>query len=428
MKDKLLLKSKFFDSLKRGTGEAIIIAKNNPAIDFSNYIIKGALRDYSYNAQTEGVRSKYVFDLINLSKDRGKIRNAVIKNLLSTRKEFWSLLQLFELAKMFAEQGDKEARHAIYKRFLSKTISGGDWVGYREILDLDGLNGLFFIAEKYGKLIAKEPDYTDDGMIVNQFSKENPDIEVFKLLKNAAKTNKFIRFYLETLGKSKIKKGIKKNIPRYKDIVDEISKIPGYFSPRRIRELKINELKKIAKELIHEKDLQKIEKYLYVFKYRKFPLDNEFIFRLAKQRVTSKNRIKEFATDALVSLKSDKIRKFALERMVKTRKPEIFTRILVSNFKRGDGKILAEILNKVKEPDKIHALGSSYFEIFKSNPTKECKKPFEILYNRLTCGACRYDIVKLLIKNNVLSVKIKNEIKYDSYEETRMLSKSLLRG
>lgn len=49
MNDIANIKRQFFDSLKCGTGEAYLIAKENSRIDFSTYVIKGALRNYAYD-------------------------------------------------------------------------------------------------------------------------------------------------------------------------------------------------------------------------------------------------------------------------------------------------------------------------------------------------------------------------------------------
>jgi len=48
MTDTANIKRQFLNSLKRGTGEAYLIVKNNPKIDFSSQIIKGVLNIYAY--------------------------------------------------------------------------------------------------------------------------------------------------------------------------------------------------------------------------------------------------------------------------------------------------------------------------------------------------------------------------------------------
>lgn len=65
MPNTIEIKRRFFNSLKRGTGEAYLIINDNPLIDFSNYIIKGALRNYAYDGQSENSRAQYILSSTN---------------------------------------------------------------------------------------------------------------------------------------------------------------------------------------------------------------------------------------------------------------------------------------------------------------------------------------------------------------------------
>lgn len=143
----------------------------------------------------------------------------------------------------------------------------------------------------------------------------------------------------------------------------------------------------------------------------------------AKKRASSTDRINEYAIDSLKFLNSKRIREFALERISNARRPATFTDILVSNYQSGDYKLLNDIANKFKDEHIIENLARSYSDIFSSNKTIECKKPLEILYGKMNCGIHRNGIVKILIDNNVLSDTMREEIKYDSYLETRELVK-----
>ncbi len=422
MTDSANIKRQFFDSLKRGTGEAYLLAKDNPKIDFTTYIIKGALRNYAYDGQSENSRAKYILDLTNLTTQKEKIRKAVLRGLAAEQNDTWSLTHLFDLTKLYAQQGDTEARQAIYDRFLNHPIDNSDWVGYSEIIELDGLKGLIFIAEKFGKYIDKNPDDWQDDSIIRHFQDDNPKIKVFQELEKSSKTNKFIKLYLDNIKKTEASR--KSNVRKkqvFKDIIDEILNSKPFLSFFRSKELTELELNQIADKLLTEKDNSKKEKLIEIFSDHKFPLDSNFILNLAKQKANSKNRINEFAISALKFLKSDSIREFALYNIPKAKRPASFIDILTSNYKMGDYKLLTEIAKKTKSEHIIESLAGSYVDIFTANKTTECKEPLEILYNKMNCGIHRNGIIEVLLDNNVLSDRLKTEIKYDSYLETREL-------
>jgi hypothetical protein len=97
------------------------------------------------------------------------------------------------------------------------------------------------------------------------------------------------------------------------------------------------------------------------------------------------------------------------------------TSILISNYQNGDSKLLTELAEKFNQDYIIENLASSYIDIYKANKTTECKEPLEAIYDKLTCGIHRKGIIEVLMDNKVLSNKIRQEIKYDSYFETRQL-------
>lgn len=418
------LKSQFLNSLKRGTGEAYLISKSNPNIDFSNQIIKGALNIFAYDGQCEGNRAQYIFDIISTSKQKTKIRKAILRGLAIENDETWNLTHLFALTKLYADKGDIEARRAIYDRFLHNPIFGSEWVGYSEILELDGFDGLLYISEKFGRYLELNPDDWQDDSIITHFQKENKHLNVYNKLEKKAKKNKFIRIYLDavyTNNNSRKKNNSKPTI--FKDIIDEIYNCKPILSFRRKNNLTQEEVTVIAKHLIKETDKSKIEKLLSIFDRYRFPLDSEVILNFAKQKRSSKNSIVENALYALQHLKSKSIRRFALDKIQNSKNPIDYLEILISNYKKGDHKILTEIVAKTNDEDMIEILAGIFTEIFKANKTKKCKEPLEILYNKMNCGIHRNGIIEILIESGVLSKRIKKELKFDSYLKTRELVK-----
>ena len=404
MTDTTDIKRQFFNSLKRGTGEAYLIAKNHPEIDFSKQIIKGVLNIFAYDGQCEGNRAQYIFDIISVSKQKDKIRKAVIQGLATEQNDTWNLTHLFALAKLYAEQNDTEVKQAIYDRFLNNPIESSDWVGAYEILELDGLNGLLYVAEKFGKYIEQNPDDWQDDWIIKRFQEENEDIKVSKELKKKARTNSFIRIYLNNIERTKASQEKHKTKPtKYKDIIDEVLNSKPRISFVRKRKLTEVEVNKVAKQLIDETNKSNIEKLLDIFDFYKFPYDSQTILDFAKQKRTNKNRIVENAIDALKHLKSKGIRNFAVDKIQTAKNPIDYLEILVSNYKSGDFKLLSEIAIKTSNEHKVERLAGIYTDIFKANKTKECKQPLEILYDKMNCAIHRNGIVEILIENKALS-------------------------
>lgn len=423
MNDKSKIKQQFFNSLKRGTGEAYLIVRENPKIDFSNQIIKGALNIYAYDGQSEGNRAKYIFDIISISKNNSKIRKAILQGLATEQDDTWNLTHLFALSKLIVEQNNREAKQAIYDRFLINPIEGSDWVGACEILELDGLNGLFYVAEKFGKHINQNPDNWQDDLIIKRFQAENKHLKVDEELQKKAQTNKFISLYLDNIKRTEASQEKPKTKPtEYIDIIDEVLNSKPFISFRRKRSLTDEEINQVAKQLIKEAGESSIERLLDIFDFYKFPYNSDVILDFAKKKRAGKNRIVENAIDALKHLKSKDIRNFALDKIQNSKKPIDYLEILVSNYRSGDFKLLSEIANKTNNEHEIERLARIYTEIYKANRTKECKEPFEILYSKMNCAIHRKGIVEILIENKVLSDKIKNEIKFDCDLETRELT------
>lgn len=424
MTDTANIKRQFFDSLKRGTGEAHLIAKSNSEVDFSNQIIKGALNIFAYDGQCEGNRAQYIFDIIAVSKKKDKIRKAVMEGLATEQNDVWNLTHLFALVKLYAQQNDIEAKQAIYDRFLNNPIAGADWVGAYEILELDGLTGLFYIAEKYGKYIEQNPDDWQDDSLIEAFQAKHVDIKVIEELKKKAETNMFIGIYLDNINRTRLSRKNNKGKPtKYMDIVDEILNSEPCISFKRKRALTEEDVRKVAKQLAEETNDVNIEKLLDIFDVYKFPADSLIILNFAKQKRTSKNKITVNAIKALKKLESKGIRNFAIDKIRNTKNPIDYLEILIGNYKPGDCKLLSQIAAKANNRHKVERLAGIYTRIFEANKTKECKQPLEILYSKMNCAIHRKGIIKILLDNNVLSDRIKKELRFDCDLETRKLIK-----
>lgn len=414
------------NSLKRGTGEAYLILRNNPTINFSDLIIKGAVTNYSYDSQSEGSRANYIYRFIQKSKQKDKIVKAVLTKLQSEKKDYWGLDQMCDLAVKFNKAGHPEAKTALYNRFEKNNIQGYEFCGQEQLMEIDGVKGILKVAETIGKTLFENPDDYEDSWRIDDFQKRNKTIDVYKELKNAGQKNKYIKTYYESVIKNKWNLPKHKQIGRFSyEIIKE--KIDNnrlrVLSNQRANELTSAEVKKLAKEFLQETNAIKQEQYLRFFAYRKFPLSYLPIFKIASRKNPKQTRLVEYATEALQHFSAKEIRQLALDKCESENNPCNYLNLLVSNYKKGDYKLLTQIANRSDNYDYIHSIVFGFIDIYEANPTKECKEPLEIIYNKMNCGLHRTDIVKILNDNKVLSDKILNELEFDSEDEVRKLSR-----
>lgn len=419
----MTIQSRFKSSIKRGTGEAYLILKEFPSIDFSKSIIWASLKNLSFDNQSEGSRGYYIYEFYKISKNKKKIRAAILSALASEKEDTWALVQLFDIAGFLAKDGDPQARKAIYNRFYKKTIQGSESAGQETIIELDGLEGLKYIAETTGKELLKDPDEWTDSSLVSYFQSKIPDIDVLKELKKASRTNPYIKAYTNAISVSD-KTAIKKNETRkvIEIIYERVAKNSRYpIWSSEAEKLSKEEIKKLATDFLNSTNKLNQETYLRIFSKIKFPFTIETIFEIAKEPISIKNRRVEFAIFALSFFKSSELRQFALKKIRTSSKPDYYTTLLASNYKKGDGKLLKSLVDKTNNETKIHNLAISFVEIYKANKTRDCKLPLLALYEKLNCGIHREDIVKIMLENDVLPKRISLEAKYDSDSNIRKL-------
>lgn len=429
MTNSRILKRDFIQSVRRGTGRAYLIAQANPVIDFSEYIIEAALKNYAYDGQAEPSRAQYIYQLYCISTQSKRIQRAVLKGLAKEQNDTWTLTQLFELALLFAQHGDASARRALYNRFLRNPIEGSDWVGAQEIMELDGLEGLKYIARKFGQALAKNSEDWQDDHLIRSFQEDHPTINVWQELHLLAEQDEDVHRYVQNIEATLAHHATLQRPRTEITDLEEILRAPrqGYirFALKK-RGLEPHEMRQLAEQLVQEKSKAVQENLLYVFTLFPFPLSYEPILELAQRKPNSRNRLTEFATDALRHLRAPKIREFALQRLAVTTRPSVYTDMLISNYQEGDALLLTNIASRFNNEHTIETLACSYTEIYQANKTPECAGPLLALYQKMTCGIHRNTVVELLIENNVLPAWLNEELPFDSYAETRLLHQSHL--
>ncbi|MBL4755295.1 MAG: hypothetical protein JKY52_17080 [Flavobacteriales bacterium] len=248
-------------------------------------------------------------------------------------------------------------------------IYGSHWCGQNAITDLDGIEGLKYIAETRGKALAEHSDHCGDRFTVDQFQEKNPKIKVYQELTKAAKDNQFIKKFLNAIKENTNLKDQNSKRPKFnyrivKENIESKKVIPVF--PAGIRELTKTDLKKLAADFLQETAPDKQVKYLRIFNTAKFPYDHQHILQIAKGKDSQNNRLVEYACNALRHFEGPDIRQFAIRKLSSTGNPTGYLYLLVANYQKGDHELLTKIVTRYKNEDVIHSLVWGYIDIFQA--------------------------------------------------------------
>lgn len=411
------IEHQFASSLQLGTGKAYLILKNNPTVDFSSLIIKGAMTNFAYDPQCEGSRASYIYRLILKSKQKEKIINTILRKLQTKKNDDYGLEQMCDLAVLLFNAGYKEAKNALYNRFDKNSLENYEFCGQSQVMKIGGLTGLFKVAEIIGQKLCTDQDDWEDSVHVDIFQKENKKLSVYSELEKASKHNKFIEAYYRSIVEHKStisSRGRKRKINLSYDTVSE--KINGnifrFISTKNADELSIDDVKKLANDFLIEKDKQKQILYLRFFGKRQFPFDYQPILKIARSG-------NPHAIKALKYFSGNDIRQLALKKLNSLKNPYLYLYLLVNNYEKGDYDLLNQVILRSNDYDFIHSLVFGLTEIYESNKSAECYEPLTAIYNKMNCGIHRIDLIKILAENNVLSKEIKEELKFDCNQDVR---------
>jgi hypothetical protein len=422
------IRNQFLNSLKLGTGKTYLILKQYPSIDFSDLIVKGAVENFAYDAQSEGSRAKYIFRLIQKSKQKEKITSTILTKLINKKIDDYGLDQLFDLAVLFYKKGNRKAKDAIYKRFYKNLLDGYEIGGKSQILEIDGINGLLKYAEVIGEILSKDVDDYEESWRIDYFQKENKHIEVYKELEKASNENVFVAIFFKSILENKWKIPRTKKVKRftYEIVKERIDSDKFFFmSVEKANELSIVEVEKLANEFLIEKNITRKEHYLRFFSKRKFPFDYQPILKIANSKSPKKSRLNEYAFECLQYFSAKEIRDIAIEKLKSEKNTADYLNLLVGNYEIGDYKILNDIVDKSDDYDYIHSIVFGFLDIYKANKTKECKEPLEKIYHKMNCGLHRDDVLEVLNENGVLSTTILTEMEFDCDEAVRKMYRKI---
>ena len=409
-----------------GLGRAVLHLRDNDPCPFRDVILDACLHNKAYDAQIDGGRAEYLVDLIQASGDPAFFENAVISSLGEPPKN-WDTQQRFQIARLLAQSGNQSARDAMYSAFASLGKSASDVAV--EFVELDGIEGLLFVAGEIGVQLAQDPDRWEDDELLFNGGEICGKETVESSLMAAALSNAGIRHYL---GAVETNRTLRSSVSRldasvlgYSEVKERIASGNASGTLARWgRTASDADLALAAHDLVQETDPKRLIAYLNLFRQRHFPLDFDFLIRLVVSQPDGP--VPRHALRVLANVEDEKVRSLAFSLVESGASNRIYAvDLLIKNFRDGDHEIVSAWWNDETDPDYLQSFGSSIVSFLTAHPGSPIETGLlRKVYERQLCAHCRHSVVERLLQLGGLTDNLRRECEYDSYPETRDLLRS----
>ncbi len=414
----------FEELLAKGLGRVVLYLRDHDSRPYHDSILHACLHNLAYDPQVEGDRATFMYDVVRCTKDQEFFRQRILQGLLEAHHD-WDVRQLFHFTRLYAEQGDTEARDAMYEKFTRDSaeehIEGGD-----EIVRLDGISGLLFVANCIGdKLLSDSECFGDDYPIY--VAKETcGEVATMAALEEAAKGNKRVRAYMDnaTALVEGSQRAFQQHQPlanmSYEEILRDVARRPTLVPRGRLsrwgQKADPMEIEKAADSLLQTDREEMLTAHLHIFQSRALPRGHDRLLKLAGE---DNLEVSKAALRALRNVKHESVRMLAFELFGQGKANDEVAGLLINNYEDGDHLLVESAISRTEDKHELHSLGFTILDIFQKNSTSNCRQSLVMLYEKGPCSSCREPCVEMLVSRSLIPDWMLGECEYDSNLDIR---------
>jgi hypothetical protein len=406
--------------LAQGLGRPYLYLQRNDPAPYIPALLQACLYNPTYDRQCEGSRAAYFYQFIQLTNQSQWFRQQLLDALADPDDEM-DIDQLFDFALIFARTGDVVARRMLYEQ-AGEQASCGDTSGAYQLIDLDGLTGFLFIANRFGEAMQSNHTLWDDDHLLRHLESGAGYHSLDQLRAAASPDYPFVPSYLDAIAATQAQQ---KSTPRtqlvgqpYTQVREYIERTQGRvsFSPLRrwSTAAEDDQIRQAANDLLQQTDPQRIIAYLTIFEKRAFPLGSEALLPFVWN---SHDRIARWGIRAISLFQQPTVRELGFTLIEAQHHIGDALDIFIHNYQVGDDRYLAELLAQTVDKDSLHALGFGLNDIFIAHPNPAADVIFLDLYERGPCSLCRERFVERLRDIDRLPPWIAQEALYDANSE-----------
>lgn len=194
----------FADYLFKGLGRPHLYLQQHPTTAFHDTLLHACLYNPCYDRQCEGWRAEYLQRLIDVSPDASSYPQPILDALADPDDEM-DREQLFDFALIFARRGDATARRVLYEQ-CAELASLGETIGAEQLIQLDGIDGFLFLAQRLGEAIDSETDLWDYDYVLRCLENQIDPGQLHDALAHARATQPFVDRYLTVVEQTRAKR------------------------------------------------------------------------------------------------------------------------------------------------------------------------------------------------------------------------------
>lgn len=441
--------SEFQRILHNGMGRAVLYLQQHDSALYRDAILHACLHNTAFDAQVEGTRAQYVFDVIQATSELEFYRNEILSALsqVDQQNNWRNAHHLLDLAAVFAMSGDEQARQIIYDVLLIHPTADP----YFDVLiNMDGINGLIMLIDKIWPSSQIERDdlisYGDS--LLNLLEKRDGADQTQHNLLELSKANSFVKEFVDALDAYRAnpvnrlhrKKRLQISYNELKiwmSTVANLSKPPiewslwGKFASDEDISLAAADLLMLPEEDVHQ-----ITVYLKMFQNRMFPLEPTRLIEWARQiddrsiwlddgMINYAVRRSLFALNALELVMDWTVRDLALLLIESQNNAGRAVGLLGLNFVEGDWQLIEGLSQSNINHDDYHALGLNVLDLCQARLSIDAVGTLNNLYEFGNCSRCRQRFVEQLAALNALPDWMIEECKFDCNLDLRTWARNI---
>ncbi|MCG3129450.1 MAG: hypothetical protein FLDDKLPJ_00177 [Phycisphaerae bacterium] len=440
-----LTREQFADGLAKGQGRARMHIERHGAMGMEDLIVDACLHNKAYDGQIESDRADALADLICDEVLERRVVTAVVEHLLSPPPDdwHWNVPHQLQLAMHLARRGHQAARDVLYRVFRRSDRGSiacyPDWLGAEQIIQLDGREGMLWIARQIAPSLRADRDLYPPTELVGTYDDKYGKGQARLVLTEASAGSRDVRYFRRRMQLAGAFAGDDDESTGGLHVLDDVRNPWLTFTGEEIIEwIKTNtteerhwwkfrrwaasaprlEIQKVVDDVHTCDDPEALRLLLGTIHSRDFP---EVIPRIIGLADSEHKPLRWAAVHVLAEYSDSRVRQFAEVCLALRRLDSGELRLFTKNFQPGDAVRIEAALYVPADSDHLHRICADVLDVFGDNPVPESANCLLFTYQHTPCSNCRHSAVRLLLLANIAPVWVIEECRYDSDQATRNL-------